>query len=232
MLFRPGFSTSRSVTDLSGRGMGLSVVYEAVRRLQGEVDLRPAEGSGTSVHLSVPLSISTHRLLLVSCAGQPFAIPIHAVERLHRIGFEAVQTVEGKPVITLDGQPVPLFSMHHLLGLDPASASAGPEALRVVVLRSGGRRVAVTVDAFLWESDAVIQDLGPAAGRDGKISGGILLEDGAVAFVLDPLALLETSVHRALPSFAAPPNRLRNRSPHRFWWWTIPLPRGRWRRAF
>jgi two-component system, chemotaxis family, sensor kinase CheA len=204
MLFRPGFSTARSVTDLSGRGMGLSVVYEAIRRLQGEVDLRPAEGSGTSIRLSVPLSISTHRLLLVSCGGQPFAIPIHAVERLHRIGFEGVQTVEGKPVVTLDGQPVPLFSMHHLLGLDPASTSAGPGALRVVVLRSGGRRVAITVDAFLWESDSVIQDLGPAAGRDGKVSGGILLEDGSVAFVLDPLALLETSVHKALPSFAAP----------------------------
>jgi two-component system chemotaxis sensor kinase CheA len=176
LVFRPGFSTSRSVTDLSGRGMGLSVVYEAVRRLQGEVELRPAEGVGTVVHLSVPLSISTHRLLLVSCGDQAFAIPIHRVERLYRIRHDSVQTAEGKPVVLLDGQPAPLFSMHQLLDLKDPPAGARPDILRVMVLRSGGRRVAVVVDAFLWETDAAIQDLGPAAARDGKISGGILLD--------------------------------------------------------
>jgi two-component system chemotaxis sensor kinase CheA len=213
ILFRPGFSTSRSVTDLSGRGMGLSVVQEAVRRLQGEVVLRPAKGSGTAIHLSVPLSISTHRLLLVSCGGQPFAIPIHEIERLHRVPVAGVETVEGKPVLTLEGRPVPLFSMDHLLGMEHSSGGAGPDMLRVVVLRPGGRRVAITVDAFLWESDSVIQDLGPAAGSHGKISGGILLEDGAVAFVLETTALLESSVHQPLPSFVKPAESAREREP-------------------
>jgi two-component system chemotaxis sensor kinase CheA len=201
ILFRAGFSTSRSVTDLSGRGMGLSVVYEAVRRLQGEVDLRPMDGCGTSIRFSVPLSIATHRLLLVSCGGQTFAIPIHGIERLHRIRLNSVQTVEGKPVIMLDGQPTPLFSMRQLLKLENSSASVQQAA--VMVLR--GRRAAVVVDAFLWESDAVIQDLGPAAPRDGKVSGGILLEDGDVAFVLNLAELLDTSAHRELPSFSIPP---------------------------
>jgi two-component system chemotaxis sensor kinase CheA len=204
LIFRPGFSTSRSVTDLSGRGMGLSVVYEAIRRLQGEVELRPPDGGGTCIHISVPLSISTHRLLLVSCAGQSFAIPIHGIERLYRIRPESVQTVEGKPVVTLDGRPAPLFSMRQLLSLEHSSTGARPDVLQVMVLRSGGRRAAVTVDAFLWETDAVFQDLGPAAPRDGKVSGGILLEDGAVAFVINLMELLETSVHRALPAFLAP----------------------------
>src|SRR5439155_26029223 len=141
ILFRAGFSTSRSVTDLAGRGMGLSVVFEAVRRLQGEVDLRPADGGGISIHFSVPLSIATHRLLLVSCGGQTFAIPIHGIERLHRIRLDSVQTVEGKPVIMLDGQPTPLFSMHQLLNLKNSIASAQPDVLGVMVLRS--RRAAV-----------------------------------------------------------------------------------------
>jgi two-component system chemotaxis sensor kinase CheA len=200
-LFRAGFSTSRSVTDLSGRGMGLSVVYEAVRRLQGEVALRPADGCGTSIRFSVPLSIATHRLLLVSCGGQTFAIPIHGIERLHRIRLNSVQTVEGKPVIMLDGQPTPLFSLRQLLKME--NSSAGVQQAAVMVLR--GRRAAVLVDAFLWESDAVIQDLGPAAPRDGKVSGGILLEDGDVAFVLNLAELLDTSAHRELPSFSMPP---------------------------
>jgi two-component system chemotaxis sensor kinase CheA len=208
ILFRAGFSTSRSVTDLSGRGMGLSVVYEAVRRLQGEVNLRPADGCGTSIHFSVPLSIATHRLLLVSCGGQTFAIPIQGIERLHRIRLNSVQTVEGKPVILLDGQPTPLFSMHQLLNLENSRAGAPPDVLGVMVLR--GRRAAVAVDAFLWESDAVIQDLGPAAPPDGKVSGGILLEDGAVAFVLNLTELLDTPAHGLMLPEAAPQQATRS----------------------
>jgi two-component system chemotaxis sensor kinase CheA len=204
LIFRPGFSTSRSVTDLSGRGMGLSVVYETIRRLQGEVELRPLDGGGTFIHISVPLSISTHRLLLVSCARQSFAVPIHGIERLHRIRPDSVQTLRGKPVITLDGQPAPLFSMRQLLNLEHSSANAQPDMLRIMALRSGGRRAAVMVDAFLWETDAVIQNLGPAAPSDGKVSGAILLEDGAIAFVLNLVELLQTSVHQPLPDSLKP----------------------------
>ena len=204
ILFRAGFSTSRSVTDLSGRGMGLSVVHEAVRRLQGEVELRPADGCGTAIHLSVPLSISTHRLLLVSCAGALFAIPIHGIERLHRIRLASVQTIEGKPVIVRDGHTTPLFSLRHLLNLEQSTTSPQPDVLWVMVLHSSSRRVAVAVDAFLRETDAVIQDLGAAAARDGVVSGGILLEDGAVAFVLNLAELLDTSTHRAAPPVLRP----------------------------
>jgi len=103
IIFRPGFSTSPGVTHLSGRGMGLSVVYEAVRRLQGEVDLRQKAGPGASFLLSVPLSVSTCHLLLVSSQGQTFGIPTHGVERLYRVGLRQIETVEGRPVANLDG---------------------------------------------------------------------------------------------------------------------------------
>jgi two-component system chemotaxis sensor kinase CheA len=188
ILFRPGFSTLRAVTDLAGRGMGLSVVHGAVRRLQGDLEVRPREGGGTLIRLSVPLSIATHRFLLVNCGNQLFAIPIHGIERLLRIGFQNVQTMEGKPVVAINGQPVPLFSMRRLLNLE-----RGPEAdpLRVMLVRGKGRRAAVAVDEFLSESEAVIHDLGPAAAPDGKISGAVLLDDGAVAFVVNPSELIE-----------------------------------------
>jgi two-component system chemotaxis sensor kinase CheA len=204
LLFRPGFSTSRSVTDISGRGMGLSVVYEAIRRLQGNVEFEPMHGCGTRIRLSAPLSISTHRLLVAGCSHQTFAVPMHGIERLHRINVKKIETLEGKPVIILDGQPTPVFSLHHLLNLDEASASARTDVLQLMVLRSGGRRTAVTVDAFFWETDAVIQDLGPAGAPDGKISGGILLADGSVAFVLNLTELLKTSAHLEAPAFLKP----------------------------
>ena len=178
------------------------MAYEAVRRLQGEVDLRPGDRCGTSIHFSVPLSIATHRLLLLSCAGETFAVPIHGIERLHRIRLNSVQTLEGKPVVMLDGQPTPVFSMRQLLNLENSPPSSQTDLLAVMALRNSS--VAIVVDGFQRETDAVIQDLGPASPPDGKVSGGILLEDGSVAFVLNLMELLETSVHRELPSFSMP----------------------------
>jgi two-component system chemotaxis sensor kinase CheA len=204
ILFRAGFSTSRSVTELSGRGMGLSVMYEAVRRLRGDVDLQPGRVCGTTLHLSVPLSISAHKLLLVKSGGQLFAIPIHEIERLHQVGRKTVETVEGNPVVTIDGHAVPLFSLPHLLNMDDSPTGGESEWLRIVVVRFQSKRVAIAVDAFLRECDAVIQELGPAAGRSGKISGGILLEGGQVAFVLNPTELLDASAHQEASSFLKP----------------------------
>jgi two-component system, chemotaxis family, sensor kinase CheA len=194
ILFRPGFSTSRAVTNLSGRGMGLSVVYEAIRRLQGDLDLQPAAGSGTRISLSVPLSIATHRLVLVKCGDQAFAIPILGIERLKRVKLSDIETIEGKPVILLNGQPVSLASIHGLLGLEHSSKHTGADTLQVVILRSGSHRIAIAVDAVLKETDAVIQDLGPAAGCGGRISSGVALDDGAIAFVVNPMELIESAV--------------------------------------
>ncbi len=202
ILFRPGFSTSRSVTELSGRGMGLSVVYETVRRLRGDVDLTPREDGGVSLRMSVPLSIATHRLLLVACADRHFAVPLHDIERLLRVRPGDVGTVEGKPVVVFDAQPVSLYRLCDLLGLEESPA----ETLRVMILRVRGRRIALAVDEFLWECETVIQDLGPAASRDGKVSGGILLDDGRIALVLDPAQLLEGASRAALPDFVKAPD--------------------------
>jgi len=206
-LFRPGFSTARFVTDLSGRGMGLSVVYEAVRRLQGDLDLRPVDGGGTIMRLSVPLSIATQRLLLVRCAGQLLAIPMHGVERLHRIPRSRVETVAGRPTVVFNRRPIPLWGMRQLLDLEQVPKTAAPDILPVIVVRSGSRKTAVLVDEFLREADAVIQDLRPAACRVAKISSAALLEDGEIAFVLNPMDLMEGPAHAQplLPAKSAAP---------------------------
>lgn len=189
VIFRPGFSTSPSVNRLSGRGMGLSVVYETVQRLQGEVNLRTKEGPGAAFLLSVPLSVSTSHLLLLSSAGQTFGIPTHGIERLYRIGLEKVETQEGKPVVNLEGQTVPLYGLAHLLGIGDASSAPPGEMLSVMVLKSGARRFAIWVDEFLAERDALIQELGMPCPTTGNISGGALLRDGTVFVVLNPAGL-------------------------------------------
>jgi two-component system chemotaxis sensor kinase CheA len=210
ILFRPGFSTSTAVTSLSGRGMGLSVVYEAVRRLQGDVSLQPAPGGGTTISLSVPLSIASHRLVIVDCGKQAFAIPVLGVERLLRIKRSSVETAEGRPVTVFNGKQVPLTTIHALLDLENSSdqdvgqsARKDTDTLQVVVLRAfspdktGGQRVGLVVDAVVREADAVIQDLAWAGGDEGGIASGVVLDDGGIAFVVNPMQLLENAIRAA-----------------------------------
>jgi two-component system chemotaxis sensor kinase CheA len=202
-IFRPGFSTSPTVNHLSGRGMGLSVVYEAVHRLQGDVNLQPKQTPGASFLLSVPLSVSTSHLLLLSAAGQTFGIPTHGIERLFRIPLERVETQEGKPVVNLEGHAVPLYGLAHLLKIGDASQALPGEMLPVMVLKSGARRFALWVDEFLMERDALIQDLGMPSPASGNISGGALLREGTVFVVLNPAGLAASctpSAAAAIPS--------------------------------
>jgi two-component system chemotaxis sensor kinase CheA len=137
----------------------------------------------------------------VKCGGQHFAIPIHGIERLHRIQIAGIETLEGKPAIILDREAAPLLSLRHLLGLEQEQILDDSGILHVMALRSGSRRVAITVDSFLSECEAVIQDLGPA-GRAAKVSSGIVLEDGSIAFVLNLMQLMESTVQSQPSDFA------------------------------
>jgi two-component system chemotaxis sensor kinase CheA len=189
LIFRPGLSTQTVVSDVSGRGMGLSVLHAAVARLQGEVALEDADAPGTRIVLSVPLSIATQRLLLVACRNQSYAIPVHAIERLLRIKPTEIERVEGRPMLLLHGRPVPVRGLAELLQLEGDEPAAGAP-LPVVVLRVGNGRVAVLVDALLAERDSLVKSLDAPAARLKKLAGGILLEDGAIALVLNPSELL------------------------------------------
>jgi len=193
LIFQPGFSTAKAITDLSGRGMGLSVVYEAVSRLQGDVRAARKSGPGSCMTISVPLSISTHRLLLVSDEGQTFAIPSSGIQRLIRVKLTDVETVEGKPIIVWEGQSTPLVSLSQLLGIGGESDfTVEGKTLSIMILKSGNRRLAVAVDAFVAEREAIIKNLdGPVSGIN-ILAGGIVLEDGSVSLVLNVGELIDS----------------------------------------
>jgi two-component system chemotaxis sensor kinase CheA len=191
LVLLPGFSTSTAVTDLSGRGMGLSVVAQSVARLQGRVNVEGGRDGGTRVTLTAPLSVASHRLLLVTCQQATYAVPLHAIERLRRLKLTDVETAGSKPVAKIDGQLLPLVSLAHLLNAAEPNVSLDDNALCVMIMATGTRRLAVAVDAFLAERDAIIKDLPAPANASPLIAGGILLEDGAVCLVLNSAALLD-----------------------------------------
>lgn len=201
LLFLPGFSTSQVITEVSGRGIGLSVVQEAVSRLQGEVQVVPVEGGGTAFLLSVPLSLSLQTLLLVECQEQKYGIPAGAIERLLRISVADVTTMEGRPVIVSDsvtepagasGSPIPLCNLSQLLYPNAPPAPLRGQYISVVILRAGTRRLAVAVDALLDKVSGLLKDVGPLQAACLGVLGGIVLGDGAICLVLNPFDLMES----------------------------------------
>lgn len=189
LLLHPGFSTSSQVTELSGRGMGLSIVHQAVTRLQGELHLRQSPLGGAQFLVSVPVSLATHRLLMVSRGGQTFAVPLYGIEGLHRVRRQDIQPIEGHPAIALEGKLTPLVGLEQLLGFTMPAEEA--DTLLLMVLEAGPKRLAVAVDALLAEREALIKNLQPPASRIAHYAGGILLEDGSPCLVLNPWQLVE-----------------------------------------
>lgn len=190
LILNPGFSTAPVVTPLSGRGLGLAAVHDEVTRVHGEVVFRERSAPGTCVVLVTPLSISTQHVLLARCGGFVFGIPARAVDRLLRISPAEIETLGGKQTLRVKGEAVPIQRLSSLLGL-PDANGAGEGRAAVAVLRIPGERIAVIVDAFVDEREAIVQDLGLRADSLGMAIGGVALDDGAVAVVLNAGALVE-----------------------------------------
>ncbi|EME69357.1 Histidine Sensor Kinase CheA3 [Paramagnetospirillum caucaseum] len=192
VIFDPGFSTARVVDDLSGRGMGLSVVREAMAMMNGTVEVQDRQPAGTRFRLSLPLTVSTQRLFMVECQGHVYALPTEGVDRLYRVRAEDVGTVEGKSVVFLGDRQIPLLSLAHLLALGESSVKVTRNVVPLVVLKNGERRVAVAIDGFLSIREGLVKDIGVPGARGTMVAGGVLLEDGDIALVLNPFEIVET----------------------------------------
>lgn len=186
LLFLPGFSTSEMVTDLAGRGMGLSVAAEAVRRLQGGVSLDSREGQGITVSLTVPLTLATRGLLVLRSSGQEFALPVDAIAGLKRLPLDKLETVAGNPVVSVDGRPMPLYSLSELIGVGDSALKIEGETLAAAVLQCGREGLALAVDGFVTEIDGIIKNLNGGAQKAKCFLGAVIKDDGRALLVLDP----------------------------------------------
>ena len=193
-IFHPGFSTAREVTDLYGRGMGLSVVKETLHRLQGDIDIRSEPHKGTRLTLLVPLTIMTHRLLLVKVDGQVFGVPASGISRLLHLDRRDIETLEKKPVIHFNGRHIPLFTLEYILEMGEPTLSLHGQRVPVMVIKSGDMNyyAATAVQEFIGEEDIIIQELPPPLNRHPYYYGGCTRVDGTVTLVLNPSHLVET----------------------------------------
>ncbi len=195
-IFLPGLSTSRLITDISGRGVGLDVVKSRVEALHGTVDLAFTPGKGTRFTLAVPLTLTTLRALLLEAGGQTFALAGTNVRKLVRIGPDDLVSVAGQAMLSLGGTPLPVASLSQTLGLRAADLpGAGGKKLAVVVA-AGEKQMAFVVDELLAEQEIVIKNLGTRIRRVRQISGATILPSGRIALVLNAANLIRSALGR------------------------------------
>lgn len=184
--FQHGLSTAPSVTDVSGRGVGLDVVRSNVEAAHGRVEVRSEAGVGTEFRIVVPITVAVLRCLLVEVARAVFALPLHRVLLTLGRGSAQDANAEGRPVVWVDDHPVPVTTLAESLGLG-GEQSKGP----VVVLADGPRRLGFVVDRLVGQRDVGIRALSPLLPPLPAVAGASCEVDGSIVVVLDPPGLIE-----------------------------------------
>ncbi|HEF4758527.1 TPA: hybrid sensor histidine kinase/response regulator [Pseudomonas putida] len=182
-LFLPGFSLRDTVTEVSGRGVGLDAVQHMVRQLRGAVVLEQTAGQGSRFHLEVPLTLSVVRSLVVEVGGEAYAFPLAHIERMCDLEPADIVQVEGRQHFWHEGRHVGLVAANQLLQR-PAS-QGGQQTLKVVVIRERDTMYGVAVERFIGERTLVVLPLDERLGKVQDISAGALLDDGSVVLIVD-----------------------------------------------
>jgi two-component system sensor histidine kinase and response regulator WspE len=183
-LFLPGFTMTDTLTEVSGRGVGMDVVREMVRRARGTIRVTSEAGKGTRFVLQLPVTLSVIRSLVVDVAGEPYAFPLVSIVRTLVVPKTTVEHVEGRQYLTFDGRPLGLVAAHQILEA-PEPHSGGDDQLSVIVLGDASRRYGVIVDRFLGERELMIRPLDPRLGRSKNIAAGALMKDGSPVLIVD-----------------------------------------------
>ncbi len=179
LIFHPGFSTAEEVSQVSGRGVGMDVVMNAVTSFRGTIDIETERGRGTRIILSFPLTVGIIRSLLVAVNGRYFAIPIYSVLEIIQGEDAQITTVSGKEVLILRDLTIPLINLGEALGI--GSTGIG----YVIVSQVGSQKVAFTVDGLFGDEEVVVKPLGKIIGEVQGISGATITGDGKVVLILD-----------------------------------------------
>ncbi|OEZ97599.1 hybrid sensor histidine kinase/response regulator [Duganella sp. HH101] len=187
-LFLPAFSLKESTTEISGRGVGLDIVHETIRSQNGTVRIESELGVGFRTYITLPLTQSIVRALVVDVKGEAYAVPIVQVERVIKVPQSAIHTLESKQFFDLGGEHLGLVSAAQVLELGDTDSSS--EELAVVVIGSGARRYALVVEAIRGEQSLAVQALDPIFGKMRDISAAALLDDGEPVLILDVPDLL------------------------------------------
>ena len=182
-LFLPGFTLKDTVTEISGRGVGLDIVQNMVKSVRGSVRVSTLRGRGMRFQLQLPLTLSVLRTLLVEIGGEPYAFPLAQIGNTLKLSHDRIETLEGRHHFRLGDQHVGLLAANQLF--DCPDMKLPDAELSVVVVGERHQRFGLLVDRFLGERELVVQPLDPRLGKVKDINAAALMEDGAPVLIVD-----------------------------------------------
>jgi two-component system chemotaxis sensor kinase CheA len=187
VLARPGFSTARAVSGVSGRGVGVDVAVTRIRALGGTIEVRSEQGRGTTFTIRVPLTLAIVRALLASASGERYAVPLAYVAETVEFDPRSVTAVRDREALLVRDQVIPTVHLRDLVRQQPR-----PVAPRspTVILEIGDRRAALVVDALMGQQDIVVEPFDAPRGMPPFVGGATILADGSPALILDAAALV------------------------------------------
>ena len=204
LIFLSGISTSRIITDISGRGLGLAIVREKVDKVEGTISFETHPGDGTTFRLVLPMTTAAFRGVIVRVAEYLFVLPTTNVERVVKVSKEEIKTVENRQTIELNGQAISLVRLEDALELaQQNTGSTSESSLSAVVLYAEGKRIAFLVDEVVDEQEVLVKNLGKQLPRVPNIAGVTILGTGKVVPVLNVRDLMQSAV-QASTSAAKP----------------------------
>ena len=192
-IFKPGFSTAQKVTQISGRGVGLDVVYSEIKQLNGSLKIHSSEGTGTQFTIRLPFTVSVSRALMVKCGDDTYAIPLMHIEGVVRISPYELNSYLKDPAkkYRYAEKDYDVKTLSNYLGSSD-NAMAKNQFLPLILARSTERSVAVQVDSLIGSREVVVKSVGPQLEQVIGLSGATILGDGSVVIILDLNSLIRS----------------------------------------
>ena len=188
LIFKPGFSTAKNVTNVSGRGVGMDVVKTNIEKLNGIIDIDSEFGSGSTFKLKIPLTLAIMQALLVSAQEEYFAIPLSSVLETVRINIDEVYTIEGKNVLKLRDEVLSLVRLSDMFGVEQVFDSGTHNY--VVIIGVAESKLGIIVDGLVGQEEVVIKSMGDYLQGINGIAGATIRGDGGVTLITDVAALM------------------------------------------
>jgi len=191
LIFLPGFSTAKKVTDISGRGVGMDVVKSNIKKLKGEIDIETQIDIGTTFTIKLPLTLAIINALLIEECEQMFALPMDSIIEILEISSGQIKRILRKQSIVLRGNILGIVKLSDLLGIPGKERKDGQA--RIVVIQGNGKRIGLTVDELYKQEEIVIKPLEGCVDNIQGIAGATILGDGRVILILDTQELIQLS---------------------------------------
>lgn len=190
LLFKPGFSTTDKVTDLSGRGVGLDAVKTKIESLGGTVDVETEPGKGSRFVIRLPLTLAIIQALMVMVGNEKYAIQLGSIQQLINVLPEEVQIIQNQEVVLLRNNIIPVIKLAEILEVPVPDEQNRPKSLKLVIVKNGDKLLGLLVDRILGQHEIVQKPLGRYFSSIRTITSATILGDGNVALILDVNSLL------------------------------------------